>query len=408
MGYRMKEYKLLNQDYELLEFSHESTLMGDTYKIIKVNDEYKEYLPKRIRKNLVSDELSLWLANRVSPTGRHHMEAVLNAINLQNHFDVLMYAHGLSLNDTYWLKECDDCVSFDEVNLYDNKFDMALGWLAFTGLPSNISKTLGTPELTTVGCLPKYWERIGSMIQMCKGGTGKYANAGGEPVSECVASLIGRYLGLDCVEYRFETRKVEGAKKAVSVSNLFTTKNEGLLVAQDAITDMFGSYKGVTLVQFVEKLLPSCRKKFFDLCFFDWLVKNEDRHLSNWGFMVNNLTGEITRFAPIWDTGISLMWSSMESDFPEEYEKEPLFSSFGIEYRFILESEYRKDYCLLCRKLLRFINSGELLLIIDPWYKLTDNHQWKALYVVEMLRRRCEEYLAYSRADAGMREADAF
>jgi len=31
--------------------------------------------------------------------------------------------------------------------------------MAFTGIPSEVSKNLSTPELTTVGVLPKYWDR---------------------------------------------------------------------------------------------------------------------------------------------------------------------------------------------------------------------------------------------------------
>ena len=391
----MKEYVLMNQDYELIHFGHEITSLGDEYKIYSVNNENRNYLPVKLRIDTDKTALGLWVNARIAPTGRHHIEAILKAINLQNHFEALMYTHALSLNDTFWIKEVDEDVTFSEINLYDNKFDAALGWLAFTGLPSDISKTLGTPELTTVGCLPKYWERTESKIQMCKGGTEKYANAGCEPISEVVASMIGKIMDLDVIDYRLETRKVKDKKKLVSVSNLFTSKKYGLLTGQEALIRMIGEYKGLNVSDFIEWLLPSCERKFFDMCFFDWIVKNEDRHLSNWGFLVDNLTGEIVSFAPIWDTGMSLMWSSMETDFPDWYDNEYFFRSFGVKYDFILDSKYRDDYCHKCNQLLKVINSGKLLEQIEPLYKQSEKHYWKAPYVIEMLKRQCEKYLAH-------------
>ena len=89
------------------------------------------------------------------------MEAMLGALKLEKPFDIMRYSHALSLNDTFWMKEESEEVTFADINLYDNKFDEALGWIAFTGLPSNISCNLITQELTTAGMLPKFWQRIG-------------------------------------------------------------------------------------------------------------------------------------------------------------------------------------------------------------------------------------------------------
>lgn len=391
----MKEYVLMNQDYELMHFGYEHTMLGDEYEVYSVNRENNNYLPITWKRKDVKTDLAVWIIDRLVTRNRANMDEVFKAIKLDRPLEALMYTHALSLNDTFWIKEVDEDVTFSEINLYDNKFDAALGWLAFTGLPSDISKTLGTPELTTVGCLPKYWERTESKIQMCKGGTEKYANAGCEPISEVVASMIGKIMDLDVIDYRLETRKVKDKKKLVSVSNLFTSKKYGLLTGQEALTRMFGEYKGLNLSDFIERLLPSCERKFFDMCFFDWIVKNEDRHLSNWGFLVDNLTGEIVSFAPIWDTGMSLMWSSMETDFPDWYDNEYFFRSFGVKYDFILDSKYRDDYCHKCNQLLKVINSGKLLEQIEPLYKQSEKHYWKSPYVIEMLKRQCEKYLAH-------------
>jgi len=49
------------------------------------------------------------------------MDAMLVSLNLEKPFDLLRYSHALSLNDTYWIKEESEHLTFSQVNLYDNK-----------------------------------------------------------------------------------------------------------------------------------------------------------------------------------------------------------------------------------------------------------------------------------------------
>ena len=44
-----------------------------------------------------------------------------------------------------------------------------------------------------------------------------------------------------------------------------------------------------------------------DLMVFDSLICNQDRHLGNFGYIVDNNTGEFLRPAPIFDNGFSLL-----------------------------------------------------------------------------------------------------
>lgn len=48
------------------------------------------------------------------------------------------------------------------------------------------------------------------------------------------------------------------------------------------------------------------KEKIEDLMLFDSLIFNEDRHLGNYGMIVDNNTGEALRPAPIFDNGNSL------------------------------------------------------------------------------------------------------
>ena len=46
---------------------------------------------------------------------------------------------------------------------------------------------------------------------------------------------------------------------------------------------------------------------FEDLMLFDALICNKDRHLGNFGMIVDNNTNKILRAAPIFDNGFSMM-----------------------------------------------------------------------------------------------------
>lgn len=399
-------YTLLNQNSKLIDFNMEETVYGNQYTILKVYEENLSQMPSYIKGNEISNEvLGEWLNLRVAPTGRHHLEKVLSAINLENKFYILMYSHALSLNDTYWIKKENENILFEDINLYDNPFDKTLGWIAFTGIDSKVSKTLGTPETTTGGMLAKYWERDeNNRIRLVKGGTKDYANAGGEPFSEVAASIIADVINIDHIPYTLGYRKNKDEVLPVSTSYLFTDKEYGLKTINEYIVEKFPNRNKIELPTLLESFKKDNidMKPFYDMSFFDWIIKNEDRHLNNWGFMVNNKTQEISHFAPLWDNGASLLYSSMINDFTngiresDLYTRAPIFSSFNIPYNFIFECEYRSDFVHKCNTLLKSINNGALSKLLDKAYPNTDwakKHFWKKDYVITLLKNNCLYYL---------------
>jgi len=374
----VERFQLLNNNTIVASFTHERTLLGDTYGDIVVH--VPEQLPIRLKKTCTDRAFDNWISRRSIPVNRHHMEAMLGALNLEKPFDLMRYSHALSLNDTFWIKEESEDVTFSAINLYDNKFDEALGWIAFTGLPSDISRNLSTPELTTVGMLPKYWQRIGMEdIILCKGGTSGYSNAGYEPYHEVAAHIIAKYLGVQTIPYHLEKRN----DKIVSISKLFTTKQTGLITGSEYIdykSDIAG-YRSLRdfLTYMKEDEIDS--QGFYEMCFLDYIIENFDRHLNNWGFNVDNQTQRITGFAPIWDNGMSL-----DYDKPQEMRDKFDFASFNIKYDFLKDCPYTRDFQSRVNKLLVRIKSNELL---GEIYTAT-----KAYYPEMNLHKRTVEFVA--------------
>jgi len=381
----MERFQLLNADTLVLSFSHDRTLLGDVYQDIVVHE--PSQLPIRLKNEYTDTMLRDWITRRSVPVNRHHMEAMLGALNLKEPFDIMRYSHALSLNDTFWMKEEHEQVTFAEVNLYDNPFDEALGWIAFTGLPSDISRNLSTPELTTAGMLPKFWQRMDFQdIRLVKGGTSGYSNAGFEPYREVAAHIVANCLGIETIPYHLE--RVNG--KNASVSKLFTSKETGLMTGSEYVDYKYPNIRSKTLLELFAAMKQDGLdpRPFYEMCFLDYIIENFDRHLNNWGFRVDNQTQRILGFSPIWDNGMSL-----DYDKPQDMRERFDFASFNLRYDFVKDCAYTKEFQGMTNKLLVSIKSGALFQrIYDatkdyyPDRQLTE----KTLAFVEA---RCMEFL---------------
>ena len=381
----MERFQLLNDETLVMSFTHNRTLLGDIYGDIVVHEPTQ--LPVRLRNECSNTMVRDWIDRRSVPVNRHHMEAMLGALNLEKPFDLMRYSHALSLNDTFWIKEEKEQLAFAEINLYDNKFDEALGWIAFTGLPSDIFRNLSTPELTTVGVLPKYWQRIGMEdIILCKGGTSGYSNAGYEPYHEVAAYIIAEKLKIIAIPYRLEKRN----NKVVSISKLFTTKQTGLITGSEYLDYKYPMVKS----KYLDDLLYAMKedginpKGFYEMCFLDYIIENFDRHLNNWGFSVDNKTQRITGISPIWDNGMSL-----DYDKPMDMRERFDFASFNLKYDFVKDCPYTQDFKGRVNKLLVAAKSNELFNSIFNATKEYYPSEELTQKTVEFIEERCKEFL---------------
>jgi hypothetical protein len=381
----MEKFYLMNGETKVLSFVHDRTDIGDIYSDVDVFA--SEQLPIRLRNKCTGGEFRDWIDRRSIPVNRHHMEAVLGALNLEQPFDLMRYSHGLSLNDTFWIKKEDEDVTFSSINLYDNKFDEALGWIAFTGLPSDISRNLSTPELTTVGMLPKFWQRLGiGDIVLCKGGTAGYSNAGYEPYNEVASHVVAKYLGIETIPYHLERR----SSKVVSVSKLFTTKSCGLITASEYLDFKYPSRRNKYLDDALKSMVEDNIDlfPFYKMCLLDFIIENFDRHLNNWGFKKDNVTQRIVGLSPIWDNGMSLDFGK-----PFDIRARFGFASFNVKYDFVKSCEYVNDFKHLVNQLLIVIHSGKLF---DKIYTSVESEYPSVEYtknIVKFVEERCLQFL---------------
>ncbi|MBR3921668.1 MAG: HTH domain-containing protein [Kiritimatiellae bacterium] len=278
---------LKHRDKELLRFEW---IEPQGVRIVSVNEKNRRFLPLDFKGEVSGENLWKWLSRRVVPRNRRNIDALMAATGLdaRNVRGIIEICRGLSLNDVHWVVPNDFKGKWKDYNLYDNEFSHAIALTAFNGMGSSIESLdwISSPEFSTNGMLAKCWRRIDGKVCLFKSGTEGAANTGFEPYSEYYASQIAAAIGLNHVEYSLN--KFKGY--LCSTCNIFTSDKFGYLPAGRILS--------------VDEALND--ERFADIFFFDALIFNTDRHLGNFGHLVDNDTNEIVGAAPIFDNGYGL------------------------------------------------------------------------------------------------------
>ncbi|MDR1422537.1 MAG: hypothetical protein LBI64_06720 [Coriobacteriales bacterium] len=295
-------------DLDLLKFTPGKDVNGDiACHIDKVYEENRDRLPLDLK---LSDEgLAQWLRRRAIPKNRAYVQNLLAkmGLNIKETLGIIDICYGLSLNDSYWVTPSVFDKSFAQCNLFENNFDEFVAEVAFSGMGSFSGPTpRSSPEFTTGGMLAKAWRRRDDGIYLYKSGTTGFANAGKEPYSEYYAAQIAEVLGYRHTLYDLEVWK----EMLCSTCKLWTDIDLSFIPIGWLVTA--GGLSAV--VDYYDKLGKSFMQEFTNMLIFDAIVANEDRHYGNFGLLIDSHTNHIISTAPIFDNGLSLLWSGLEDD----------------------------------------------------------------------------------------------
>ncbi len=292
-------YELRHKNTSLIRFSVLEESETPEIEILWKNENKKHLMPLDLTQT--PEGLVRWLKHRTIPKNRAYVHNFLSkcGLHINRPMSIIKVSKGLSLNDCYWVVEEGFNGTFENYNLYDNRFSQNLALIAFTGYGSSIRTSLAScPEFTTNGMLPKCWRRIDGKIKLYKGGTSGASNTGNEPYSEYYTVQIAKALGINAIEYNLSKWKGE----LCSTCELFTSKEYAFVPVGRIVTS--GGMKAVSA--YYEMLGEKYVKALHDMLVLDALICNTDRHFGNFGFMVNNETNEIVAPAPLFDHGNAL------------------------------------------------------------------------------------------------------
>ena len=331
-GGLLASYVLKLKDIPLVEFSlyvvyeeiFDTVVENYSIKINNVHQENKHLLPKKLSFNLTEEELLKWINRRKAPKNRQFVEKILSAIDdSDNPMKYVDVSHALSLNDAYWITNDIMEYKWDKLNLYSHPFDEALSYVAFTGYSQKVSGLLSSPEITSSGMLKKCWSNREDGIYLLQGDDVFQSNDGrSQATHEFYAAQVAEAFGIEHIDYGLEEfHHRNGNKEIVCICKLFTSENEGFVDASIVAGDKGVDVNNLDLSSLsVQKQFSDWFGEFYaDMMVFDSLIINRDRHLGNFGMIVDNNTGEYLRPAPLFDNGCSMLLGASKFDLKEGY-----------------------------------------------------------------------------------------
>lgn len=302
-------YQLMNKNKVLCSF--ELIFNNETGTYVVADKKCEEPLPWMI------GDLELWLLNRSAPKHRAHIMALLQQLNMDNLKGFIDYTKGLSLTDTFWINQ-ENRFKWQEINLFENDFDETIARIAFDGGMYGDTFSSTSPEFTTDGAFAKCWVKKGIEINLLKKGSEGGANTGLEPYSEQCASDLLEVMEVPHVAY--EVIQYRGS--IACQCPIMTSESEMLVPMSRCINKpVIGE-----VINFAKE--HGFREVLAQMLVFDYLAVNDDRHLNNFGVLVNTDTYEIKGMAPVYDNGASFLpMAMMEYDLKDKAMLEKYISS---------------------------------------------------------------------------------
>lgn len=282
-------YLLMNKDKEIMQFNTLAGPLGNSYEIISQNEDQLPYGFTNIAE---------WISTRKGSKHNAHLKQIMKDCGCEDDLGYIRVTHAASLNDTYWIKNELESVTWNDVSFYRNEFDEQISKLAFEGVGLyGIKLSSTSPELCTEGSFRKCWKREDGEIYLYKRGTSGAMNAGLEPYCEMMASEIAAQICDNAISYQKVTLHGEIASKC----HLFTTESVGYVPYAKLKEDTTAN----AMLDFYASI--GSEDKFRQMLVLDALTFNVDRHAGNHGVSINNDTKQILGMAPIFDLNLSLL-----------------------------------------------------------------------------------------------------
>ena len=240
------------------------------------------------------DAVMEYLASRVLKLERRNAKMILNSYNFSQSQDpyakaeIAIACRAVSMIDSYWLNDDEMSLQWKDINVRKTPLDEVIAHIALTGSNLMVSNPPYTPELTGQGAYAKAWYREGDRNILYKA-----SNQGGHEarIEESVSRILDCF-GIEHVKYeisKFENREITKCENMAS-------EELSIVPAQD-----FYIYCNRNNLDFLTEAMKIDKERLYQMCVVDYLISNSDRHSLNWGFYMNNATGNLVSIHPLYD-----------------------------------------------------------------------------------------------------------
>ena len=238
------------------------------------------------------EDIRLWISNRFIYKNLASYKSIMNSLNLdqrtQYRLNIVMQYHAASVTDGYWLRYSDD-EQYKDVSLHKHKIKELVMDVALLRILSSLQLSDMHANVDLQGTFPKTWVRKRDGLNLYKTDT----NNGINVYSELMANdILNQTDIVGCNYYPVDY------KGNICTGSKCFTNNEVSLVT-------YSEYSVYCKTNRINSL--SIFGHAFDkMCLFDYIIGNTDRHLDNFGVLVNNYNNRVECIAPLYDFNISM------------------------------------------------------------------------------------------------------
>jgi hypothetical protein len=261
-------------------------------------------------------EMNDWLKGRSIPASRSGVWDLYTRLGRNSTEYLILKCYGLSLSDHYWIRPIGSGLVWAGINFFQNDFSRDVGEMLFGREPADRNNiNLVSPDNTSDGWLRKKWIVAGGKRMLVKGSSEPWKQ---EPFNEVIAGAAMQRLGIAHVPY---TLMFEDGEPYSLCENFLSVDTELIpawkVLHSKAMND--GDSDFTHLLRCCDQLgIPDVRAAINKMITLDYIIANEDRHYTNFGFVRNAETLGWLGAAPVFDCGTSLWHNALDIGEPRK------------------------------------------------------------------------------------------
>lgn len=253
------------------------------------------------------EEIKDWMSNRVLSLSRDNAKQIFNMFNISQSNDkktrinICLMCRGVSVTDSYWIKLDNDDRNWNQVNVRKNHFKEIVD-IALNGENPSITTNPICPELTTKGLFKKAWIRDPETKELYLLKSDKHSENVNTRCEVLASHILDCFTNVPHVQYSGRVRTTRKGKMYVDKCKNFVDEHYSFVEAREVM-----EYCRVHNVSFEEWALRTFSSAFANIAIVDYIIMNTDRHDNNYGFMMDNKTGQLVDVAPLFDYNLALI-----------------------------------------------------------------------------------------------------